>query len=88
MPPQETPPIDIPPPPEAERLAALKARRDELEQQLSDEKAKLRRMQADRRALLRQQIKRSQIAPLDRRTQAPQPAPDPDGTPPRSPHSG
>ena len=59
MPPQETPPIDIPPPPEAERLAALKARRDELEQQLSDEKAKLRRMQADRRALLRQQIKRS-----------------------------
>ena len=73
MPPQETPPIDIPPPPEAERLAALKARRDELEQQLSDEKAKLRRMQADRRALLHQQIKRSKsrlsTAERKRRTQ-------------------
>ena len=53
------PPIDIPPPPEAERLADLKTRRDELEQKLADEKAKLKRMQADRRALLRKQIKRA-----------------------------
>ena len=59
MPPPEPPPIDIPPPPEAVRLADLKARRDELEQKLADEKAKLKRMQADRRALLRKQIKRA-----------------------------
>ena len=63
------PPIDIPPPPEAERLADLKARRDELEQKLADEKAKLKRMQADRRALLRKQIKqaRSRLSTAERK---------------------
>ena len=53
------PPVDIPPPPEAERLADLQARRAELEQKLADEKTKLRRLQADRRALLRKQIKQA-----------------------------
>ena len=53
------PPVDIPPPPEAERLADLQARRTELEQKLAAEKTKLRRLQADRRALLRKQIKQA-----------------------------
>ena len=68
-PPTAPPPIDIPPPPEAERLAELKDRREELEQKLADEKAKLKRMQAARRALLRKQIKqaRSRLSTAERR---------------------
>lgn len=60
MPPAPAPPpIDIPPPPEAYRLTELKDRREELEQKLAAEKAKLKRMQANRRKLLREQIKRA-----------------------------
>ena len=55
------------------RLTELKARREELEQKLADEKAKLKRMQADRRALLRKQIKQAKSrltrAESKRRTQ-------------------
>ena len=69
MPPEEPPPLDIPPPPEAIRLTELKERREVLEKKLADEKAKLKRMQADRRALLRKQIKhaRSRLSSAERK---------------------
>ena len=51
------------------RLTELKDRREELEKKLVDEKAKLKRMQAARRALLRKQIKqaRSRLSSAERR---------------------
>jgi len=60
MPEPPPPLIDIPPPPEQERLNDLKDRREVMEQKLAEAQANLKRMKADRRALLRKQIKRAE----------------------------